>query len=195
MPKLTPDFTVGNNSHCLIHAGPVSDEVKDPQHDLVICTSGGNQMFHNKNGTKTEYINGTCEEVSGYNITQEGGIARKILAKNGDIHINADYGDIYLKARNVYIETSGDKNGGKSSGSFLVNANGQIILAGQDNVKIASGTNLCLSGKSKITLVGAQLISSGKFIDSGPVSTGDFISKFMAGNFQGLIEGMLQSCK
>ena len=188
---VTPDYTIANNSHVFMHCGPLGPEIDDIGNDLYMTTSGSCQAHWNKNGTKTEHVTGRWDETSGYNITQEHDIARTITAVNGDIHINADYGDIYLKARNVYIETTGDK----PNGCFLVSANGHMILVGNDEVKVASGTNLCLIGKSKITLVGSQLISSGKFIDSGPVSTADFISNLMAGNFQQLIDGMLQSCK
>lgn len=191
MPEFSPDYQICNNAHLLMHTGPVANDIDDIQNDVYFATAGKCQAHWNKNGTKTEFVDGRWDEASGFSIDQEGDIARTICAKNGDIHINADYGDIYLKARNIYIETKGDK----PNGCFLVTANGHMILAGADEVKVASGTNLCLIGKSKITLVGTQLISSGKFIDSGPVSTGDFISKFMAGNFQGLIDGMLQSCK
>lgn len=191
MAETSPDFTICNNSHALIHAGPLGPEGKDIGNDLYVATSAKCQTHWNKNGTKTEYVDGKWDEVSGYNIAAENRIARTIVAKNGDIHINADSGDLYLKARNIYIETEG----AKPHGCFLVNANGHMILSGADEVRIASGTNLCLIGKSKITFVGTQLISSGKFIDSGPISTGDFIGKFMSGNFTALIEGMLQSCK
>jgi len=191
MAEFSADYTIFNNSHAFMHTGPIANNVEDIQNDVYFATSGKCHAHWNKNGTKTEFVEGRWDEVSGFSISQEQDIARTIVAKNGDIHINADYGDIYLKARNIYIETKGDK----PNGCFLVTANGHMILTGADEVKLASGTNLCLIGKSKITLVGTQLISSGKFIDSGPASTGDFISKFMAGNFQALVEGMLQSCK
>ena len=70
-----------------------------------------------------------------------------------------------------------------------------MILAAADEAKIASGTNMCIIGKSKITMVGTQLLSSGSFKDAGALSSSDFISSIMAGNFQSLIDGMLQSCK
>ena len=191
MASLTPDYTIANNSHCIIHTGPIGSNQQDPGVDFTRITSGGNSCVHAKNGNKTEYVTNTWHEESGFKLKDGKGVARTILAKRGDIHITADDGDIYLKARNIYIETADEKPGG----NFLVSSNGQIILSGQDNVKIASGTMICLSGKAKIALVSGQLLSSGKFIDSGPASTGDFISQFMAGNFQSLVSGLLQSCK
>lgn len=191
MTEITPDFTIFNNSHAYMHCGPLGPEGQDIGNDLHIATSGKCQTHWNKNGNKVEYVDGRLDEVSGFNISQEHDIARTIVAKNGDIHINADYGDIYLKARNIYIETKGDK----PNGCFLVNANGHMILTGADEVKVASGTNLCLIGKSKVTIVGTQLISSGSFKDAGALSSADFVSSIMAGNFGALIEGMLQSCK
>jgi len=192
MPEPTiPDYTVFNNSHALMHCGPLGPEDEDIGNDLYVSTSGRCQTHWNKNGNKTEYVDGRWDEVSGFNISQENAIARSIVARNGDLHLNADFGDIYLKARNIYIETKGDA----PNGCFLVSANGQMILAAADEAKIASGTNMCIIGKSKITMVGTQLLSSGSFKDAGALSSTDFISSIMAGNFQSLIDGMLQSCK
>lgn len=197
MTESTPDFTIFNNSHALLHCGPLGIKSQDVQNDLYLETSSRCTAHWNKNGTKTEYVKGRWDEVSGFSINREGDIARTICAKNGDIHINADYGDIYLKARNIYVETKGDKQGGKSNGSFLVSANGHIVIAGSDEVKVASGTNLCLIGKNKITATGNQLIgisAAGNGWTSACASA-DFLSSIMAGNFSKLIEGVTQACK
>lgn len=188
MTSINPDITIANNPYCLIHAGPISDNVKDPKHELLIFTRSGNQTVHNENGTRTDYVLNRFDEVSGYNITQPGDIARTIVADNGDIHIVADNGDIYLKARNIYIEANGDKEGGKSNGSVLVKGNGQVNISGEDEAKISSGSNLSLIGKSKIGLNSNQTISIGKFLDGGPSATGDFISQFMASGWSGFLE-------
>jgi hypothetical protein len=192
MAQLSPDFTVVNNSHCCIHAGPMGVKSQDVQNDLYIQTSKKCYTNWFKNGTKTEYVHGRWDEVSGYGITQEHDIARTICAKNGDIHINADYGDIYLKARNIYMETKGDK----PNGCFLVNANGHMVLTGAE-VKVASGTNLCLIGKGKITATGNQLIGisgSGNGWTSA-CSSANFLSSIMTSNFSSVINGIAQSCK
>ena len=52
-----------------------------------------------------------------------------------------------MKARNIYIETEGEKD----EGNFLVDANGQITLATGDEVRIAGG-NTCIVGKKAINL-------------------------------------------
>jgi hypothetical protein len=190
MTEITPDYTIFNNSHAFMHCGPIGPDTEEIGNDLHIATSGKCQAHWNKNGNKVEYVNGRLDEVSGYNITQEHDIARTIVAKNGDIHINADFGDIYLKARNIYVETKGD---GKN-GCFLVNSNGHTIITGNE-VRVAASSNLCLLGKSKVTIVGSQLLSSGGFKESGSLGAASFLNNIMAGNFQSLIEGMLQSCK
>jgi len=195
MAKSSPDFTLANNSHCLIHAGPLSDDVKDPGNELLISTASKAYSHWNKNGTKTESVEGRWTEESGHNIKEDGAIARAICAKNGDIHLNADYGDIYLKARNIYIETTGPRKGGNSHGNFLVTANGHIVLVGNDNVKIASGGQLCLNATAKISLVAPDICSSGQIKDSGPFSATGIISKIKAGNYAALLQGILQSCK
>lgn len=197
MTQTSPDFTIFNNAHALMHTGPLGLKSQDIGNDLFLTTSSKCHVHWNKNGTKTEYVTGKWDEVSGFNISQEGAIARTINAKNGDIHIEADYGDIYLKARNVYIQTTGSKQGGKSNGNVLVSANGHLRLIGQDEVRVASGTNLCLIGKSKITAVGNQLIgiSGSNNGWTSACSSVDVISQLMAGNFSAVIEGIAQSCK
>jgi hypothetical protein len=190
MTEITPDYTIFNNSHAFMHCGPIGPDTEEIGNDLHIATSGKCQAHWNKNGNKVEYVNGRLDEVSGYNITKENDIARTIVAKNGDIHINADFGDIYLKARNIYIETKGD---GKN-GCFLVNSNGHAIITGNE-VKVAASSNLCLIGKSKITAVGTQLIAlsgSNAGWSSHPFKT---IPNLSLQNLGSLIQGITQACK
>lgn len=193
---LSPDVTIANNPHCFIHAGPDGPDTEDSGNDLYIATSGKCQVAYAKNGNKVEHIEGFHAETSGYNIDpeQQGAVGRAIFAKNGDIVLTADNGNIRLKAKNIYIETTGSK-GDESEGNFIVNANGQLILVGGDETKIAGGT-VCIRGEKDINLVSPGFIkASGDIIDGGAASTADFISSLMTANWQSIIDGMTQACK
>lgn len=194
----SPDYTIANNSHCLIHAGPSGPEDQDDGREYYRATNQGKcQVAICKNGRKVEHVNELWTEVSGYSTdpTQTGAPARVIIAKNGDIILHADNGNIRLKARNIYFEATGPKKGGKSEGNFLVSANGAITLAGGEQVKVVGGS-LCLRGEKELNLVSPGLIkSSGEILEGGAASTADFIGNLMAGNFQSLIDGILSSCK
>ena len=193
MAKLTPDYPIFNNAHAFMHCGGIGSNQTDPGVDLTLMTSSGNQCVHAKNGNKTEYVTNEWSEESGFGLKDGKGIARKILARRGDIHITADDGDIYLKATNIYIETKGVKSEGKSNGSILIKSNGQINISGEDEVKVSSGTNLALIAKSKLGLSSFQTISIGKFLDTGPDATSDFISNFMANGWTAFLDAAKQA--
>lgn len=205
MAELSPDYQICNNSHAIIHTGPIGPEGVDPGNDLHISTSSKCQTHWNKNGTKTEHVISRWDEVSGVRLdppskngktTKESNIARTINAMHGDIHMVAEDGDIYLKARNIYIETTGPMSpDGKSHGNFLVSSNGHVIITGQDKVQITSGTHLCLTSPAKVNIISPEIFTSGQIKDSGPFSATGIITKIKSGNYGALLEGILQSCK
>lgn len=193
MPQSAPDFTIANNPHCLIHAGPIAPESIDDGRDLTIITSTDCQVIYGKSGYKVEHIMGSNFETCGHNIDPDvnGGIARSICAKTGDIALIAENGSIRLKAKNIYIETSGPSG----SGNILATANGQITLSTGDQIKLAGGS-VCVHGESGITLSSPAFIkNAGKVIDGGAASTGSLVSSVLAGNWGSILQGLTNSCK
>lgn len=193
MADTAPDYSVANNPHCMIHCGPVGPESVDDGRDLTIVTSTDCQVVYGKSGNKVEHIQGHSAETCGHSIDpeQKDAVAKAILAENGDIIFIAEAGNIRFKARNIYMETSGDTG----QGNIIASANGQITLATGGEVRL-SGGDICIRGQKGINLVTEYYIRvSGKIMEGGAASTGSLISNFIAGNWASLITGITQSCK
>lgn len=192
MAKQAPDITVANNSHCFIHCGAVGPESEDEGRDLTIMTSANNHVVYAKNGSKVEHIQGASYETCGHEIdpAQKEAVAKAICVKNGDLVLNAERGNIRLKAKNIYFESKG----GKGEGNFLVSSNGYIILASTEEVRLA-GSKICINGTAGINVVSGNFINmSGEIQKFGPVSAISTIKSLLAGNWGSLIEGMTNSC-
>ena len=193
MKNQAPDFTLVNNPHTIIHCGPIGSDKEDDERDLTIMTGGGeNHVAYFKNGNKTEHIEGTWHEVSGLgkNPKQNEAIARSITAHSGDIVINAERGNIKLKARNILIETSAPS----PEGNFLVSSNGYIVLASTEEVRLA-GSRICINGTAGVNIVSGNFINmSGDLKAFGPVTAVSTIKNLVAGNWSALVEGLTKSC-
>ena len=98
-----PDYTITANPHAFMHCGPVTHEGIDDKRDLTIITSANNSIIHSKSGNKNERIQGFSAEVVAINgdPSQHGGVGKAIIAKSGDIVLNAENGDVYINARNI----------------------------------------------------------------------------------------------
>lgn len=187
-----PDFTIVNNPHAFVHCGPVGPSTLDDKRDFTIVTSANNHCVWHKNGSKIEHIQGPCHEVSGHSLdpTQHGEIGRSIIAQNGDLVLNAERGTIYLKAKNIHIETTGEEK----QGNFLVNSNGFIILASTQEVRLA-GSRLCLTGTAGVNVVSSNFIHLyGKVNEFSPVSSLSTIKELLSGNWSKLVEGLSKTC-
>lgn len=115
---------------------------------------------------------------------------KAICVKNGDLVLNAERGNIRLKAKNIYFESKG----GKGEGNFLVSSNGYIILASTEEVRLA-GSKICINGTAGINVVSGNFINMfGEIQKFGPVSAISTIKSLLAGNWGSLIEGMTNSC-
>ena len=192
MADRAPDITISNNPYCFIHAGPIGPESTDDGRDLTIITSANNHVVYGSNGNKVEHIQGTYHEVSGHSIPpdEKEAIARSIVAKNGDIIISAERGTISLKAKNIHIESMGEKD----EGNFLVGSNGHIIFASSEEVRLA-GSRICINGTSGVNVISGNFINmSGDIKYFGPVSALSTIKNLLAGNWGNLIEGLTKSC-
>ena len=186
-----PDFTIANNPHAFIHCGSVGPERYDDGRDFSIVTAANNHFVWHINGYKVEHIQGGYHEVSGHvlDVTQKEAIARSIIAKNGDLVINAERGTIYLKAKNIHLETSGPEK----QGNLLVSRNGMIVLAPTQEVRLA-GSRVCLTGTSGINIVSSNFVNIyGKMSTKAPLTLKS-IQSLLSGDWSSLIKGLSKSC-
>ena len=177
-----PQHTVTENPYGNIAYGPMSTEEDDDGTRYVQTIAGDHITWANKNGNKTTITPGTSGEICGTELvkgkntkTTDESVAKAIIARKGDIVITAEHGNIKLKAKNIWIETSDEAPGG----NFNVNANGHIDLTAGEKVTIA-GTKLCLIGKANLTLFCNNTINliSQEVKESNPFS---LISLIMSG--------------
>ena len=192
MAEKAPDYTVTNNPHALIHCGPIaSDQAGDDERDLTIATSTNCQVVYSKTGNKVEHIQGWSGEVVGHEIdpTQTGAIGKAIVAKAGDIALIAESGNIRLKAKNIYIETSGEKG----EGNFMVSANGGVRLSTGHEFRVAAG-RMCFVSEGNMNFVGNMVLSGG-FSKGSAVASAGFLSSLLAGNWASVVTSLSQTCK
>ena len=149
-----PQHTVTENPYGNIAYGPMSSEEDDDGTRYVQTIAGDHITWANKNGNKTTITPGTSGEICGTELvkgkntkTTDESVAKAIIARKGDIVITAEHGNIKLKAKNIWIETTDEAPGG----NFNVNANGHIDLTAGEKVTIG-GTKMCLIGKANLTL-------------------------------------------
>ena len=177
-----PQHTVSENPYGTIAYGPMSTEDDDDGTRYVQTISGDHITWANKNGNKTTITPGTSGEICGTELVKgkntdatDESVAKAIIARKGDIVITAEHGNIKLKAKNIWIETTDEAPGG----NFNVNANGHIDLTAGEKVTIG-GTKLCLIGKANLTLFCNNTINliSQEVKESNPFS---LISLIMSG--------------
>jgi len=193
MAEPTPDYTIANNPHVLMHCGDVGSDAdgETNQRDLTFVTSAGCQTIYGKSGNKVQHIQGYSGEVVGHALdpTQKGGVAKAIVAKAGDIVLIAESGNIRMKAKNIYIETSGE--GGE--GNFMVAANGEVRLATGGEFRVAAG-RMCIVTEGNMNFVG-DMIHSGGFNKANAVASAGFLSSILAGNWASILTSLSQTCK
>jgi len=187
-----PDYTLARNPHALIHCGPLEVDSIDHKRDLTIITSGGNTHTHAKNGNYREDIQGFSGEIVGVSgdPTKEGLVSKAIVAKSGDIVLNAESGDIFLKARNIYFTASDGKEG---KGNIMAECNGYLQLATGGEFRVAA-SRMCFVSEGNINFVGNIMLSGG-FHKGSSVASAGFLSSILSGNWASLITAITQSCK
>ena len=162
--KQSPDYTITNNPHALIHCGPIHDDEHDDQRDLTINTSSNCQVIYSKSGNKVEHVQGYEAKTFGHEIDpdQEDAVATATLAKNGDIVLVAEAGSIRMKARNIYMETF---DAGKA----------------------------CLVAKDKFVMNG-NIQHAGEANMGNPLGKTSIFKSIQAGNWASIINAMVKSC-
>ena len=189
MATLIPEILVTNNPHGILSFGPIGSEDNDDNNGMCLFVDGGYTQLCNKNGNRSEIVPGKSEELCGTRLAQgdqqeasEEAIAKIITARNGDICIIAENGNIKFKAKNIYAECIGDGN----DGSFLLKANDHITMTAGEQITI-SGSKLCMLSSDAITLNAQGFLNlfCADVVKSSPINvvakllTGDIIGGFI----------------
>tara|TARA_B100001287_G_scaffold263581_1_gene254590 strand:- start:3068 stop:3646 length:579 start_codon:yes stop_codon:yes gene_type:complete len=192
MTKGVPDYTIARNPHVFVHCGPLEVDEKEIGRDFTIKTSGGNEFVNVNNGNYRETIRGFSGEVVGVggDPSQSGRIGKAIVAKSGDIVFNAEGGDIYLKAKNIYLSAS---DGEEGKGNIMAECNGYLQLATGGEFRLAA-SRMCFISEGNMNFVG-QMMVSGSFHKGSSVASAGFLSSILSGNWASLITSITQSCK
>ena len=170
-----PEHRVTDNPHGAMVYGPLGTEENDDGTRFVQTVKGGHTIIVNQNGNKLDHTPGTHNELCGTKLNKSTtntdapneSVAKAIVAREGDIVIVAENGNIKLKANNIWIETTKKDRGG----NFLVNSNGHIGLTAGQKVTIG-GTKMCMIAKENITLNSGvvDVISNNFNVSDSPVS-------------------------
>ena len=186
-----PDYTITANPHAFMHCGPVTHEGIDDKRDLTIITSANNSIIHSKSGNKNERIQGFSAEVVAINgdPSQHGGVGKAIIAKSGDIVLNAEAGDVYINARNIYFNASGESG----QGNIMSKCNGFYQVSTGSEYRLAA-SRMCIVSEGNMNFVGNMMVS-GDFNKGSAVASAGFLSKILSGQWSDLITALSQSCK
>lgn len=192
MAEQAPDYTITSNPHVFLHCGPVATQDVDDGRDLTVITSSSNESVHYKNGVFEEYIHGHSAEVVGINgdPTQIGRLGKVIIAKTGDIVLNAESGNIHLVAKNIFFEASAGEEG---QGNIMAECNGFLRLSTGGEFRVAAG-RMCFRSEGGINFVGDVRISGDLFKGSA-VASADMLKSLLAGDWANIINGISESCK
>ena len=191
-----PETIVTDNQHGVLCFGPIGPEDKDDNSAMSLFLDGGYNQLCNKNGNVSITVPGKSEELCGTQLTQGDqqeasgeAIAKIITARNGDICIIAENGNIKFKAKNIYAECIGDGN----DGSFLLKANDHITMTAGEQITI-SGSKLCMLSSDAITLNAQGFLNLfyADVIQSSPLNV---VSKLLTGDILGgFIDTVRKTC-
>ena len=194
-----PEQIIADNQYGLIFMGPSREPDKVGESldtNMIVSLKGGHNQTYTLGGNKGEIVPGSSHEIVGINLPQDRkesereNIAKSITAENGDIVINAEDGNIKLKAKNIYIETLGSG----SDGSILVRANDHIIMRADEQLNLAGG-KVCVTSADSITLNsnGYLRFLCADIIQGNPLSSA--LETFMPGPVAKLITDIVETCK
>jgi len=191
-----PETLITDNPHGLLSFGPIAPEDKDDNTGMFLFVDGGYTQLINKNGNASVVVPGKSEELCGTGLVKgdqqeasEEAIAKHIVARNGDICIIAENGNIKFKAKNIYAECIGDGN----DGSFLLKANDHITMTAGEQITI-SGSKLCMLSSDAITLNAQGFLNLfyADVIQSSPLNV---VSSILQGDIlKGFIDTVRKTC-
>lgn len=195
MKKKSPPVKTADNDYGIMFWGPPGPESLDDGNDLTLATKSNHMMRFCESGNSS-FVTPKCNtENVGTNLkpsTQDGKEvpAKQILAHNGDIVFIAENGNIKLKAKNIWIETTD----GDPGGNFMVASSGYISMVSGEQTRIM-GSKVCIRGECGVDIAGTDVIIK------GTLSYGDYPSIFgslkalVAGDWAKILDGIDKSCR
>ena len=157
--------------------------------EYVLNTDEAQGMGFYKNGTGKMHSNKSFEIISGESThtKDDNSVAVGVYAKNGNVHIKADNGDIILEGKNIKMWAHGEENDDR--GIFQIEANKEFKLD-TPTIKLNAADALQMFGKSNVTMLGGNVsifaresdveISNGTNLTLGPDSVPEFIDRIEA---------------
>ena len=154
--------------------------------EYVLNTDEAQGMGFYKNGTGKMHSNKSFEIISGESThtKDDNSIAIGVYAKNGNVHIKADNGDIILEGKNIKMWAHGEENDDR--GIFQIEANKEFKLD-TPTIKLTAADALQMFGKSNVTMLGGNVsifsresdveISCGEALSIGKETVPEFIQR------------------
>tara|TARA_B100000073_G_scaffold144279_2_gene118781 strand:+ start:2272 stop:2841 length:570 start_codon:yes stop_codon:yes gene_type:complete len=188
---VNPEVVLSENPHGILFFGPSGEKDDGAQYSMAVAA--GSYVQYNKNGNKSEIVMGASHEICGTDILPDSDevpnetVAKSIIAKDGDIVLNAENGNVKIIAKNIFFEATGSGN----DGSFMVKANEAITMGSGEQMTFA-GAKVCVTAATEITLN-----CPGKINLLGVLSKSEAVSlgSFMSAPFATLLQAISQSCK
>jgi len=158
------------NDYYRIDAGnklPVVGEV-----DYAVVTNSGQGFGFASNGKHFLTCDDVSHEAVGCELRKNNDAnqpftpAKWILAKNGDIKIEAPNGTIHLEARNIRIKATGAETDKTQDGNVDIQATNQVVIDSSDTVKISS-VNLRMTSSFDMIIDSQFMNISGTFVGGG----------------------------
>jgi hypothetical protein len=192
-----PEFILTENIYGTIFFGPSGDPTSSPPTHYVKSLSNGNLELHSDSGNKSEIVQGAYHEIIEGQLpgddrkeASQETVTRSITAKQGDIAIIAEDGNIKLKAKNIFIETLGEGN----DGSFMVKSNEAVTIVAGEQMTLG-GAKVCVTATDSINLnSGGIIYLLCKDISKGSPISG-LLGSFVPSQLTSLIDAISQSCK
>ena len=186
-----PEVVLSENPHGILFFGPSGEKDDGAQYSMAVAA--GSYVQYNKNGNKSELIMGASHEICGADILPDSDeipketVAKSVVAKDGDIVLNAENGNVKIIAKNIFFEAAGSGN----DGSFMVKANEAVTMVSGEQMTFG-GAKVCITAATEITLN-----CPGKINLLGYLSKSEALSlgSFMSAPFSSLLEAISQSCK
>jgi hypothetical protein len=150
--------------------------------DFSVLTDAGAGLTFESNGNTNFYTNNESREIVGRKIQKPPGTcipAKLIQAKGGDIFLEAEQGDIYLRGRNIFIVAK-DALGGEVviDSNKIIQMNAPVVNTQAENVTtVASGT---------LNLGAGAITKNGEIINEDTTGTDEIKASFFGKILSGL---------
>lgn len=193
MANYAPPVRTADTGYGIMFWGPAGPESKHDGRDLTINTKSNHSQTYFESGNSVSVTPKCHTERVGKNLSKskDGSkpVAKQILADNGDIAFICENGDLHIKARNIYIETTGSD----PHGNFMVSSNGYINMVSGEQTRIM-GSKLCLRGECGVDIAGTNIMLKGTLSYGDYPSVFGTIKNLLAGDWGKLLEGIDKSC-